>query len=60
MENRGHAFALHMMYRNLVKIYGTHKMSPAMSAGVTGRLCEMSDLVDMIENWEAIQMKGAA
>jgi hypothetical protein len=52
-ENHICAFALHTMYHNFVKIHGTHKMSPAMAAGVTGKLWEMSDLVDMIEAWEA-------
>jgi hypothetical protein len=29
------------------------KMSPAMTAGVTKRLWEMSDVVDMLEAWES-------
>jgi hypothetical protein len=41
------------MYHNFVKIHGAHKMSPAMAAGVTGNLWEMSDLVTMIEKYEA-------
>ena len=53
MENHIAAFALHTMYHNFVKIHGAHKMSPAMAAGVTGKLWEMSDLVAMIEEWEA-------
>jgi IS1 family transposase len=53
MENHIAAFALHTMYHNFVKIHGTHKMSPAMAAGVTDTLWEMSDLVAMIEQWEA-------
>lgn len=52
IENHAHAFALHAMYHNFVKIHGTHRMSPAMAAGVTGKLWEMSDLVAMIEEWE--------
>jgi IS1 family transposase len=55
MENHIYAFALHTMYHNFVKIHGTHKMSPAMAAGVDSRLWEMSDLVAMIEAWEAVQ-----
>ena len=41
------------MYHNFVKIHGTHRMTPAMAAGITGKLWEMSDLVAMIEEWEA-------
>lgn len=54
MENHIAAFALHTMFHNFVKIHGAHKMSPAMAAGVTGKLWEMSDLVAMIEEWEAL------
>jgi IS1 family transposase len=53
LENHICAFALHTMYHNFIKIHGSHKMSPAMAAGVTGKLWEMSDLVAMIEEWEA-------
>lgn len=53
MENHIAAFALHTMFHNFVKIHGAHKMSPAMAAGVTGKLWEMGDLVAMIEEWEA-------
>ena len=52
MENHIAAFALHTMYHNFVKIHGAHKLTPAMAAGVTGKLWEMSDLVTMIEEWE--------
>ena len=40
------------MYHNFVKILGAYKISPAMAAGVTGKLWEMSDLVAMIENFD--------
>lgn len=60
LENHVCAFALHTMYHNFVKIHGAHKLTPAMAAGVTGKLWEMSDLVSMIEDWEAEQMKQAA
>lgn len=53
IENHIYAFALHTMYHNFVKIHGTHRMSPAMAAGVGSRLWEVSDMVAMIEEWEA-------
>ena len=37
-------------------------MSPAMAAGVTKRLWEIGDIVDMLENWEQLDapdVKGA-
>ncbi len=54
-ENHVAAFALHVQYHNWVKIHGAHKVTPAMSAGVDSRLWEMSDMVAMIEKWEADQ-----
>ena len=53
MENHIAAFALLTMFHNFVKISSAHRMTPAMAAGVTGKLWEMSDLVAMIEEWEA-------
>jgi IS1 family transposase len=53
IENHAHAMALHFLYYNFVRIHQTLKTSPAMAAGVTKRLWEMSDVVDMLEAWEA-------
>jgi len=37
---------------------GLHsRLSPAMAAGVTKRLWEMSDVVDVLESWEAVQAR---
>jgi len=33
----------------------TLKISPAMAAGVTDKLWEMSDMVKVLEDWEAVQ-----
>jgi hypothetical protein len=41
------------MYYNFVRIHQTLKVTPAMAAGVTDRLWEMSDVVDVLEAWEA-------
>jgi hypothetical protein len=35
-------------------------MSPAMAAGVTKRLWEMNDVVEMLEAWEAREAPAAA
>jgi len=54
VENHACAVALHSMYYNFVRIHQTLKVSPAMAAGVTDRLWEMGDVVDMLD---ALQMK---
>jgi hypothetical protein len=41
------------MYYSFVRIHQTLKVTPAMAAGVTDRLWEMSDVVDVLEAWEA-------
>jgi IS1 family transposase len=53
VENHSYAVALHAMYYNFVRVHQTLRVSPAMAAGVTTRLWEMSDVVAMLEEWEA-------
>ena len=53
IENHTAAVALHMMFYNFVRMHQTLKMSPAMAAGVTDKLWEISDLVQVLEDWEA-------
>ena len=43
------------MFYNFVRIHQTLKMTPAMAAGVTTKLWEVSDIVAMVEAWEANQ-----
>jgi hypothetical protein len=59
VENHAAAVSLHVMYYNFVRIHQTLKVTPAMAAGVTDRLWEMSDLVEMIEAFEAAQKRAA-
>jgi hypothetical protein len=47
------------MYYNLVRIHQTLKVTPAMAAGVTDRLWEVKDLVEMLEAFEASQKRAA-
>lgn len=49
VENHAYAVALHFMYYNFVRIHGKLRMSPAMAAGVTDRLWEVSDIVKLVE-----------
>lgn len=45
--------AIYFMHYNFVRIHQTLKISPAMAAGVTPKLSEMSDMVKVLEDWEA-------
>jgi IS1 family transposase len=51
-ENHAHGVALHMMAYNFTGIHGSLRCSPAMAAGVTKTLWDISDIVVMIEEWE--------
>jgi IS1 family transposase len=51
-ENHAYAVALHLMAYNFVRIHGSLRCSPAMAAGVSKTLWEISDIVTMIEEWE--------
>ena len=53
VENHAHSMALFTTYYNFVKIHKTLRMSPAMAAGVSARLWEMSDIVALVEANEA-------
>jgi IS1 family transposase len=57
IENHACAVALHSMYHNFVRLHQTLKVSPAMAAGVTDRLWEMTDVVDMLDAFEAKQKR---
>jgi hypothetical protein len=59
VENHVAAVSLHSMYYNFVRIHKTLKVSPAMAAGVTDRLWEMSDLVEMLEAFETKNKRDA-
>jgi hypothetical protein len=47
--------ALHFMYYNFVRVHQTLRMAPAMAAGVTSKLWEMSGMVEVLEEWECAQ-----
>jgi len=48
VENHAHAMALHFLYYNFVRVHKTLRTAPAMAAGVTKRLWEMRDVVDVL------------
>ena len=45
VENHAHAVAIHLMHYNFVRIHQTLRCTPAMAAGVTTKLWELSDMV---------------
>ena len=53
IENHAHSVALHYMHYNFVRIHKTLRVTPAMAAGVTDHLWTISDIVDLVEKYEA-------
>ena len=52
-ENHAHMMAIYFMHYNFVRIHQSLKVTPAMAAGVTPKLWEMSDMVKVLEDWES-------
>jgi IS1 family transposase len=48
-ENHAYAVALHATFYNFVRMHKTLRVTPAMAAGVSDRLWEMSDIVALID-----------
>jgi len=59
IENHACAVALHSMYYNFVRLHQTLRVSPAMAAGVTDRLWEMVDVVDVLDAFKAKRKRVA-
>lgn len=57
VENPAAAIALHTFYYNFIRIHQTLKVTPAMAAGMTDKLWEMDDLVEVIEQCEAANQR---
>ncbi|AMX97801.1 hypothetical protein A4R28_31905 (plasmid) [Mesorhizobium ciceri] len=53
VEAHANAVALHFMYYNFGRIHATLRLTPAMAAGVTGKLWEFGDIVALIEAKES-------
>jgi hypothetical protein len=56
VENHAHAVALHIMYYNFACVHQTLRETPAMAAGVTKRLWEINDVVEVLETWENVRI----
>jgi len=53
VENHAHSVAIHTMHYNFVRIHQTLRCAPAMAAGVTTKLWELTDMVQVLEEWES-------
>lgn len=51
VENHCYAVALHFVYYNFAKIHKTLRVTPAMEAGLTNRIMEISDIVKLTEKY---------
>ena len=49
VENHAHSMALFTTYYNFVRIHKTLRVTPAMAAGMSDRLWEVSDIVALLE-----------
>ena len=55
VENHAHMVALYSVWYNWMKIHKTLRVTPAMAAGLSDRVFDMTDLVELIEQAEAPQ-----
>lgn len=58
LENHMWAIALFTFYYNFVRLHQTLRTTPAMAAGVSERLWEMSDMVKLLEAFEEKQLES--
>jgi len=52
-QNHIWAVSLHFMHYNFCRIHQSLRVTPAMAAGVSNRLWEITDIVRLLEEWEA-------
>jgi hypothetical protein len=48
LENHMHAIAFHYMYYNFCRIHQSLRCTPAMEAGVSKRVWEIADIVNLL------------
>ena len=53
LENHALSVALHYMHYNFCRIHKTLRVTPAMAAGVTDRVWDMTDIAALIAAQEA-------
>src|SRR6266852_6473193 len=52
IENHEHMVALYTVWYNWIRTHKAHRMTPAMAAGITDKMMEMSDLARLIDDAE--------
>ena len=52
VENHAHAVAIHYMHYNFARIHKSLRTTPAQAAGVTDRLWEIADIVNLLKQHE--------
>jgi hypothetical protein len=52
-KNHANSVSIHFMHYNFVRIHQTLRVTPAMAAGVSNTLWSLTDMVLIIEEWEA-------
>jgi hypothetical protein len=50
VENHAWAIALHYMHYNFCRIHQTLRVTPAMAAGVTDHVWDISDIAELLES----------
>jgi IS1 family transposase/lambda repressor-like predicted transcriptional regulator len=56
-ENHCHMIAIYTVWYNFVRINSAVRMAPAMAAGLSSRLCEMADIVKLIDDAAPVAAK---
>jgi hypothetical protein len=59
-ENHCHALAIYFVWYNWVRTHKAHRMTPAMAAGLTDKIMDMSDIVALIDAREATRRKDVS
>ncbi len=59
LENHYHALALYFFCYNFVRIHKTLKVTPAMEAGITDHLYEVSDILSLIDKKQVPGKRGS-
>lgn len=52
VENHESMAALHLMYYNYCRVHQTLRCTPAMEAGIADHICEIEELVGLLEERE--------
>lgn len=55
-ENHCHAVAIYFSYYNLCRVHQTLRVTPAMEAGLTDHVWEVSELLGLLESAEAAKV----